>query len=66
MTKGQPWWLLFCLYLHAGQLHFTNGILSGDTDGNGQADFEIASTGVAANLLTASDFILQTFTTWLF
>jgi ELWxxDGT repeat protein len=32
----------------AGQLRFENGVLSGDVDGDGAADFQIALAGVAA------------------
>lgn len=42
--------------LHAGELHLVAGVLSGDVDGNGVADFEIQLTGVTT--LTASAFIL--------
>jgi Ca2+-binding RTX toxin-like protein len=38
------------------QLRFFDGILSGNTSGNSQAEFEIALTGVAS--LTANDFIV--------
>ncbi len=40
----------------AGQLRFANGVVSGDVNGNGQADFQIAVNGIA--LLAASDFVL--------
>lgn len=40
----------------AGQLIFSNGMLSGDTNGNGKADFAIAISG--ATSLEAADFVL--------
>jgi len=40
----------------AGQLRFANGVLSGDTNGNGTADFEIQITGLSS--MQASDFVL--------
>jgi Ca2+-binding RTX toxin-like protein len=40
----------------AGQLMFENGILYGNTDGDAEAEFSIALTGVAS--LTLADFIL--------
>jgi serralysin len=40
----------------AGQLHFVNGILEGDVNGDGTADFQIVVRGVTA--LTSDDFIL--------
>jgi VCBS repeat-containing protein len=40
----------------AGELHFINGVLSGDTNGDAKADFEIAITG--ANNLVNADFML--------
>lgn len=40
---------------HAGELHVSNGVLSGDVDGDGKADFAITVKGVA---LTVDDFIL--------
>jgi len=39
-----------------GQLRFSNGVLSGDVDGNRTADFEIALSGVAT-LNPSKDFI---------
>lgn len=41
---------------HAGELRFDAGKLSGDVNGDGQADFEIAITGVKT--MTAIDLIL--------
>ncbi|MEA3049778.1 MAG: hypothetical protein QOG84_1614, partial [Sphingomonadales bacterium] len=48
---------------HAGQLVLTQGAnnvwtVSGDTDGNGQADFQILVTVSDAHTLTAADFVL--------
>jgi VCBS repeat-containing protein len=48
---------------HAGQLVLAQGAnnvwtVSGDTDGNGQADFQILVTVADAHTLTASDFVL--------
>ena len=40
----------------AGQIKFSNGVLSGDTNGDGAADFGIIFSGVTT--LTATDFIL--------
>jgi len=40
----------------AGQLHFQNGILSGDINGDGHADFEIQVKGATA--LVVTDFVL--------
>ena len=40
----------------AGQLHFVNGILSGDVDGNAVADFQIQFVGVSS--LLATNFVL--------
>jgi serralysin len=40
----------------AGQLRFKDGIVSGDINGDGRADFQIEVQGVAA--LVASDFVL--------
>jgi serralysin len=40
----------------AGELRFVNGILSGDVNGDGRADFAIELRGVAT--LTDADFIL--------
>ncbi|MDI7861192.1 calcium-binding protein [Rhizobiaceae bacterium n13] len=40
----------------AGELRFSNGILAGDTTGDGAADFQVAVNGW--NKLTASDFLL--------
>lgn len=40
----------------AGQLNFTGGIVAGDVNGDGIADFQIAVRGLA--LLAAADFIL--------
>ena len=40
----------------AGQLHFQGGILSGDVNGDGKADFEVQVTGVASPV--AADFML--------
>ena len=40
----------------AGELRFSDGVLQGDVDGDGAADFEIALTGVTA--LVGRDFIL--------
>jgi serralysin len=40
----------------AGQLRFSGSILSGDTDGNGNADFEIQLMGVAG--LVVADLVL--------
>jgi Ca2+-binding RTX toxin-like protein len=44
---------------HAGELHFQHGILSGDVNGDGKADFEIAVSHVAA--LSSSDIVLWPF-----
>lgn len=41
---------------HAGELHFQHGVLSGDTNGDGKADFEIAIQGVTH--LMSDDFLL--------
>ncbi|MEI7796958.1 MAG: hypothetical protein WCI06_10035, partial [Methylococcaceae bacterium] len=41
---------------HAGELHFTKGILEGDTNGDGKADFSIQLNGVTT--LVAADFVL--------
>ncbi|TCM55751.1 hemolysin type calcium-binding protein [Rhizobium sp. PP-F2F-G48] len=41
---------------HAGELRFSNGILSGDVNGDGRADFEIRVNGVTK--MYADDFIL--------
>lgn len=41
---------------HSGELRFKSGILSGDTDGDGRADFEIEVAGVGQ--LSAADFLL--------
>lgn len=40
----------------AGQLRFSGGLLQGDTDGDGAADFEVAVLNVGA--LAAGDFVL--------
>ncbi len=40
----------------AGELRFADGVLQGDTDGDGVADFEIELTGVTA--LVRGDLIL--------
>jgi Ca2+-binding RTX toxin-like protein len=40
----------------AGQLRFTGGILAGDVNGDGIADFEVKVTGAAS--LVAGDFVL--------
>jgi len=40
----------------AGQLHFQGGILSGDVNGDGKADFEVQVKGAAA--LVIGDFVL--------
>ena len=40
----------------AGELQFKNGIISGDTDGDGRADFQIKMNGVTK--MFADDFIL--------
>jgi Ca2+-binding RTX toxin-like protein len=40
----------------AGELHFQNGILSGDVNGDGHADFEISVHG--ATTLVVGDFLL--------
>lgn len=40
----------------AGELRFTNGLLQGDTDGDGQADFTVKVANI--NSLHNSDFIL--------
>ncbi|TCQ29005.1 calcium-binding protein [Rhizobium sp. PP-CC-3G-465] len=41
---------------HAGELRFSNGILSGDVNGDGRADFEVSVSGVTK--MYADDFIL--------
>lgn len=41
---------------HAGELRFSNGILSGDVNGDGRADFEVSVSGVTR--MYADDFIL--------
>ena len=40
----------------AGQLRFTEGLLAGDINGDGTADFEIRLTGVAT--LSAANILL--------
>jgi alpha-tubulin suppressor-like RCC1 family protein len=40
----------------SGELHFTKGILEGDTNGDGKADFSIQLNGVTT--LVAADFVL--------
>lgn len=40
---------------HAGELRFSGGVISGDVDGNGSADFQIAINVTSMN---AGDFIL--------
>ncbi len=40
----------------AGQLHFQGGILSGDVNGDGRADFEVQVKGAAS--LVIGDFVL--------
>jgi len=40
----------------AGQLRFASGVLAGDVDGNGVADFEVQVQGMAS--MTASNFLL--------
>jgi len=40
----------------AGQLHFANGMVEGDTNGDGVADFQLVVKGLA--ILAAGDFIL--------
>ena len=40
----------------AGELRFAGGVISGDVNGDGRADFQIGLTGVSA--LAAGDFIL--------
>ena len=42
----------------AGQLNYINGILSGDTNGDSHADFEIAITLVGSPSLVSADFVL--------
>jgi len=42
----------------AGQLRFANGILAGDVNGDGRADFEIALTLVGSTALDSNDFLL--------
>jgi Ca2+-binding RTX toxin-like protein len=41
---------------HAGELRFANGILSGDVNGDGRADFEVKVSGITK--MFADDFIL--------
>lgn len=40
---------------HAGELRFSGGVISGDVDGNGTADFQI---GINVSSMNATDFIL--------
>ncbi len=40
---------------HAGELRFEGGVVSGDVNGDGHADFEI---GVNVATLSAADFVL--------
>jgi len=40
----------------AGQLHYVNGVISGDVDGNGSTDFRIGVGAVTG--LAADDFVL--------
>ena len=42
----------------AGQLDYLGGILSGDTNGDKVADFEIAITLVGSISLVSTDFVL--------
>ena len=42
----------------AGELHFINGILSGDTDGKNGADFELSIKLVGDTTLVNADFVL--------
>ncbi len=42
----------------AGELNYINGILAGDTNGDGVADFEIAVTLVGSPSLVIEDFVL--------
>ncbi len=42
----------------AGELHFIKGILSGDTDGNKVADFDLFITVVGGTTLVNADFVL--------
>lgn len=43
---------------HEGELRFEGGVLAGDVNGNGKADFEIHVTLVDVTLLIKSDFVL--------
>ena len=42
----------------AGELHYINGVLSADTNGDAKADFEVAITLVGTTTLTTADFVL--------
>ena len=41
---------------HAGELNYSNGVLSGDVNGDGRADFQITLANQAA--LSAVNFVL--------
>jgi serralysin len=42
----------------AGEIHFIKGVLSGDTDGNKVADFDLFITVVGGTTLVNADFVL--------
>ena len=42
----------------AGEIHFIKGILSGDTNGDKVADFELSITLVGGTTLVSQDFVL--------
>jgi hypothetical protein len=43
----------------AGELHFSKGVLSSDTNGDKEADFELSIRLVGGTNLAKADFILQ-------
>ena len=58
LTKNQAFNFIGASTFHdvAGELRFSNGLLQGDIDGDGAADFQVYLSGV--NFLVRGDFIL--------